>query len=100
MQGEAIERFAQMTDWSYYEAARRFQRVLVASGINAALKARGVKVRAGGGLLHGGELLLLPLLLLPPSACTLSRRRRRCRPLTGLPPASHASLPCRRATPW
>lgn len=34
-----------MTDWSYYEAARRFQRVLVAAGVDAALKARGVMVR-------------------------------------------------------
>lgn len=37
-----------MTDWSYYEAARRFQRVLVAAGIDAALKARGVMVRGRG----------------------------------------------------
>lgn len=41
--GEAIERFAQMTDWSYYEAARRFQKVLEAAGISSALRARGVK---------------------------------------------------------
>ncbi|EFN58274.1 hypothetical protein CHLNCDRAFT_8434, partial [Chlorella variabilis] len=40
--GAAIERFAQMTDWGYYEAARRFQRVLVAAGIDSALTARGV----------------------------------------------------------
>lgn len=26
--GEALERFAQMTNWDYYEAVRRFQRVL------------------------------------------------------------------------
>ncbi len=26
-QGKAIERFAQMTNWNYYEAARRFQKV-------------------------------------------------------------------------
>ena len=44
-QGAAIERFAQMTDWGYYEAARRFQRVLVAAGIDGALRARGVLVR-------------------------------------------------------
>ena len=42
-QGDAIERFAQMTDWGYYEAARRFQQVLKASGINAALLAQGVR---------------------------------------------------------
>jgi len=43
VKGEAIERFAQMTDWSYYEAARRFQGVLRAAGITSALKARGIK---------------------------------------------------------
>lgn len=43
VRGEAIERFAQMTDWSYYEAARRFQGVLDASGISRALRAAGVK---------------------------------------------------------
>lgn len=43
VRGEAIERFAQMTDWSYYEAARRFQGVLRAAGVSSALKARGVK---------------------------------------------------------
>ncbi|PSC71478.1 GTP-binding chloroplastic [Micractinium conductrix] len=42
VRGTAIERFAQMTDWGYYEAARRFQRVLVASGIDSALRAKGV----------------------------------------------------------
>ena len=43
MQGAAIERFAQMTNWDYYEAARRFQKVLEASGINAALVARDIQ---------------------------------------------------------
>ena len=42
-QGDAIERFAQMTNWDYYEAARRFQKVLEASGINAALVARDIQ---------------------------------------------------------
>lgn len=27
VQGKALERFAQMTNWNYYEAARRFQKV-------------------------------------------------------------------------
>jgi len=31
----------QMTNWDYYEAVKRFQRVLEVSGINAALKAAG-----------------------------------------------------------
>ena len=30
--GEAIQRFAQMTNWDYYEAANRFQKVLEAAG--------------------------------------------------------------------
>ena len=30
--GEAINRFAQMTNWDYYEAANRFQKVLEAAG--------------------------------------------------------------------
>ena len=41
--GDAIERFTQMTDWSYYEATRRFQGVLDASGITKALKAKGIQ---------------------------------------------------------
>lgn len=36
VEGQAIERFAQMTNWNYYEAALRFQKVLEASGENAA----------------------------------------------------------------
>ena len=32
VEGAAIERFAQMTNWDYYEAALRFQKVLEASG--------------------------------------------------------------------
>ena len=41
--GDAIERFAQMTDWSYYEAAKRFQGVMAAAGITSALRARGIE---------------------------------------------------------
>lgn len=48
-QGEALERFAQMTDWSYYEAARRFQRVLDAAGVSAALRAAGIQVMGQAG---------------------------------------------------
>lgn len=43
VRGEAIERFAQMTNWDYYEAVKRFQRVLEVSGVNDALKAAGTK---------------------------------------------------------
>ncbi|GLC56716.1 hypothetical protein PLESTB_001138100 [Pleodorina starrii] len=49
--GEGIERFAQMTNWDYYEAVKRFQRVLEVSGINGALRARGV--RAGDSVVIG-----------------------------------------------
>ena len=34
--GEALERFAQMTNWDYYEAVSRFQKVLDAAGEAAA----------------------------------------------------------------
>lgn len=43
IEGEGIERFAQMTNWDYYEAVKRFQRVLDVTGMNSALKARGCK---------------------------------------------------------
>ena len=43
VQGEAIDRFAQMTNWDYYEAVKRFQRVLDVSGISGALRAKGIK---------------------------------------------------------
>ncbi|BDA41236.1 GTPase Obg [Coccomyxa sp. Obi] len=41
--GEAIERFAAMTNWDYYEAMLRFQKVLDATGINKQLRAKGVQ---------------------------------------------------------
>lgn len=40
--GVAIERAAQMTNWDYYEASMRFQRILRAMGITDALRAAGV----------------------------------------------------------
>ncbi|MDI9547311.1 MAG: GTPase ObgE [Chloroflexota bacterium] len=42
VEGVAIERIAQMTNWDYYEAVMRFQRVLRAMGVTEALKAAGV----------------------------------------------------------
>ncbi len=41
--GVAVERAAQMTNWDYYEAAMRFQRVLRAMGVSDALREAGVK---------------------------------------------------------
>lgn len=43
VEGAAIERVANMTNWDYYEAGMRFQRVLKAMGIVAALKKAGVE---------------------------------------------------------
>jgi GTPase len=40
--GEALERFAQMTNWDYFEAVLRFQRVLKSCGLWKSLKVRGV----------------------------------------------------------
>ena len=37
IEGDAIRRFAQMTNWNYYESALRFQKVLAASGMPLAL---------------------------------------------------------------
>lgn len=41
--GKQIEKLVQMTNWDYYEALDRFQRILDATGINAALKKRGAR---------------------------------------------------------
>lgn len=41
--GIAIERAAQMTNWDYYEAALRFQRILRAMGIADALREAGIE---------------------------------------------------------
>jgi GTP-binding protein len=43
VEGAAIERTAQMTNWEYYEAGMRFQRILDAMGISAVLRKKGVK---------------------------------------------------------
>lgn len=43
VQGVAIERAANMTNWDYYEASMRFQRILRAMGISAALEEAGVE---------------------------------------------------------
>jgi len=50
--GEGLEKFAQMTNWNYWDAVRRFARVLEVSGVNAALLARGV--REGDSVVIGG----------------------------------------------
>ncbi|MCL4831519.1 MAG: GTPase ObgE [Caldilineaceae bacterium] len=42
VRGIEIERIAQMTNWDYYEAAMRFQRILRAMGITEALGTAGV----------------------------------------------------------
>lgn len=43
VEGVAIERAAHMTNWDYYEASMRFQRILRAMGISAALEEAGVE---------------------------------------------------------
>jgi GTPase len=40
--GHALERFAQMTDWNFFEASLRFQRVLRRVGLWADLEKRGI----------------------------------------------------------
>jgi GTP-binding protein len=41
--GEAIERAAEMTYWEHFQSVRRFQRILEALGIDAALRKAGVE---------------------------------------------------------
>eukprot|EP00191_Tetraselmis_sp_GSL018_P016663 CAMPEP_0177582200 /NCGR_PEP_ID=MMETSP0419_2-20121207/2598_1 /TAXON_ID=582737 /ORGANISM="Tetraselmis sp., Strain GSL018" /LENGTH=613 /DNA_ID=CAMNT_0019071381 /DNA_START=221 /DNA_END=2062 /DNA_ORIENTATION=+ len=41
--GQGIERFAQMTNFDYFEGARRFQQVLKRAGVFKSLKKRGVR---------------------------------------------------------
>ncbi|KAJ7535205.1 hypothetical protein O6H91_12G022500 [Diphasiastrum complanatum] len=41
--GAGLERFTQMTNWEYFEAVRRFQRVLDASGVSASLRDQGIQ---------------------------------------------------------
>ncbi|NOZ72362.1 MAG: GTPase ObgE [Chloroflexi bacterium] len=43
VKGKRIERVAAMTNWDYYEAVLRFQRILDAMGISDALRKAGVK---------------------------------------------------------
>ncbi|MDW8270761.1 MAG: Obg family GTPase CgtA, partial [Anaerolineae bacterium] len=43
VRGRRIERVAAMTNWNYYEAVARFQRILEAMGIRQALEAAGVQ---------------------------------------------------------
>lgn len=43
VEGIAVERAAAMTNWDYYEAGARFQRILKALGITDALRAQGVQ---------------------------------------------------------
>ena len=43
VRGIAIERAAKMTNWDYYEAAMRFQRIMKALGITDALREAGVQ---------------------------------------------------------
>ncbi len=59
VRGAHIERIAAMTNWDYYEAVARFQRILEALGISQALAAAGIKdgdiVRIGATELVWGE---------------------------------------------
>ena len=43
VEGTAIERAAQMTNWDYYESTMRFQRILDAMGISKVLREQGVE---------------------------------------------------------
>jgi GTP-binding protein len=50
--GDAIERAAEMTYWEYDESVRRFQKLMVTLGIEAALREAGIET---GDTVHIGE---------------------------------------------
>ncbi|CAM9581236.1 unnamed protein product [Discosporangium mesarthrocarpum] len=50
VRGEQLERVARMTNWEYYEAVQRFQRILEAMGVNEELKKAGAR---------GGDLVMI-----------------------------------------
>ena len=43
VRGAALERFVQMTNWDYYESAKRFQAVMGAAGVYSKLRKMGAK---------------------------------------------------------
>ena len=59
MHGRRIERIVAMTQWEYYDALMRFQRILEALGITEALRQRGIEegdtVRIGNKQLEWSE---------------------------------------------
>ncbi len=56
VEGVAIERTAAMTNWTYYEAAMRFQRILKAMGISDELRQAGIR---DGDVVRIGETELV-----------------------------------------
>ncbi len=71
----------QMTNWSYWDAVRRFQRVLEVSGVNARLLERGIRVRRTCGALRtaapGLQQRPPPMFADPALAAWLCRRATR-----------------------
>jgi GTP-binding protein len=59
VRGRRIERIVVMTQWEYYDAVMRFQRILEALGVTQALRERGIEegdtVRIGGKELEWSE---------------------------------------------
>jgi len=43
VQGAYIEKIVKMTQWEYYDAVMRFQRIMQALGITDALRAKGIQ---------------------------------------------------------
>ena len=56
VEGIAIERTAKMTNWDYYEASLRFQRILDAMGVSEALREAGVEDE---DVIHIGDIELV-----------------------------------------
>ena len=79
VEGAAIQRFAQMTDWSYYEAALRFQRVLEVGPVGG-----------GGGLRGCWSRTSLSGQRVPGSHASQGRAHPES---TGTRPAQHMACP-------
>ena len=43
VKGRAFESYVQMTDWQYYQAWKRFRKIIKVSGLYTALKSRGIR---------------------------------------------------------
>ena len=71
--GEAIERFAQMTNWDYYDASNRFQKTLEAAGEHPACTDSAVKC----AVIHADVVAIVRLYACAAKCCPLQRMQHK-----------------------